>query len=631
MSLSPDVQALRSWLVWRYVQRPGEPKPRKVPYYAGGGVRKGKQGAPKDRAQLVTFAEAQAAARDGYNGVGLAMLPDNGLVALDFDGCIDEAGRLDPTVARLVAGTYAERSPSGKGVRAFMRGSLPDNKQSANAAHAFGFETFHGKGFVTVTGDLLPDCELLGADVAPLTDAVRDYAALRFGRPEAPAAVEPVQAAALSATQLRDLLARLDPSCGYDPWLKTGMSCHSASGGQMYGLDVWDEWSSQDRDKYPGRDVLEAKWASFSSDGSITGDWLKSQAGQVAAAEDFEDLSGTIAARFAFEPAATFAARPLPPWLIKDVLPQAGLAVIYGASGSGKTFLTLDLAAAVALGLPWRGRRVRKGKVAYLVAEGAAGFAKRLRAYTQEHGHALGDAIVVHGGAPNLLLPADTAALIEALKAAGPLSVVVIDTAAQVTPGGNENASEDMGRLVANCRKIHEATGALVLLVHHSGKDASKGARGWSGLRAAADAEIEVTRDEQGVRTASLSKQKDAADGDRYGFTLRTVEVGRDEDGDPITSCVVEPCEAPERKPGRPGEGLEGKTQWQLAYDAVRVALLVAEGGQLTGSEALDVIMAAEPWASLDSSNRRSRATRARDTAIEKGALHCAAGIITLG
>ena len=77
-----------------------------------------------------------------------------------------------------------------------------------------------------------------------------------------------------------------------------------------------------------------------------------------------------------------------------------------------------------------------------------------------------------------------------------------------------------------------------MVLVHHSGKDASRGARGWSGLRAAADAELEVLRQPSG-RILRISKQKDGDDDAQWGFALEKVEIGLDADGDPITSCVV--------------------------------------------------------------------------------------------
>jgi hypothetical protein len=127
------------------------------------------------------------------------------------------------------------------------------------------------------------------------------------------------------------------------------------------------------------------------------------------------------------------------------------------------------------------------------------------------------------------------------------VDVVVIDTFAQVTPGANENAAEDMGRALANCKALHRATKALIVLVHHVGKDESRGSRGWSGIKAAADVEITITRTET-TRKAMLSKVKDGADGIELAFKLVDVTIGMDEEGEAITSCVVEHVAASEAK-----------------------------------------------------------------------------------
>ncbi len=248
--------------------------------------------------------------------------------------------------------------------------------------------------------------------------------------------------------------------------------------------------------------------------------------------------------RFQFQPLDQFVRGSSMGWWVKGVLPRASLAVVYGASGSGKTFAVLDLAFAIARGVEWRGRRVKQGRVAYIAAEGADGFKKRIQAYGQDSGVDLA-AVPMRAldGAPNLMLIDDVTDLAKAVEACGGADVIVVDTLAQTTPGANENASEDMGRAVGHCRKLREMTGALVLLVHHSGKDQAKGARGWSGLRAACDAEVEVVKTEAGARYLRLSKNKDGEDGLEWGFELQQVTLGTDEDGDPITSCVMREAE----------------------------------------------------------------------------------------
>jgi hypothetical protein len=116
--------------------------------------------------------------------------------------------------------------------------------------------------------------------------------------------------------------------------------------------------------------------------------------------------------------------------------------------------------------------------------------------------------------------------------------IIVIDTLNAATPGMDENSSEDMGRAIEAAKRIQEVCGGLVLLIHHSGKDATRGLRGHSSLQAALDTLIEVTKDND-YRTWTLKKSKDGADGESHPFRLDIVELGLDADGDPITSCVI--------------------------------------------------------------------------------------------
>ena len=271
------------------------------------------------------------------------------------------------------------------------------------------------------------------------------------------------------------------------------------------------------------------------------------------------------AARFAPVPVAEILKRKSPGWLVKDTIPDADLVLVYGASGSGKSFVMIDLAMALARGVPWFGRKVRQCPVVYVCAEGAGGFGKRLRAYALQNNLDLKDVpIWVIEAAPNLLKADDLKALIQAIKPLNP-AIVVMDTLARMTPGANENAGEDMGLAIDNCSKVTKATGARVFLVHHTGKDESRGARGWSGMRAASDAEFEIVRDKTtGKRWIETTKEKDTADEGRVGFKLETVVVDIDDDGDAVTSCVLGADEAPEM-----GRAREPKAEtlgvWEVA------------------------------------------------------------------
>ncbi len=266
-----------------------------------------------------------------------------------------------------------------------------------------------------------------------------------------------------------------------------------------------------------------------------------STADQEFDADDESDLSSSApVSRRRFRPiqAADFRAGPPPAWHIRDVLPQSELCMVYGESGSGKSFVVLDMMAAVASGREWRGLQVTRGAVVYIVAEGRAGFRKRLDAFGQEHRMDLGQLdLFIVSECPDLL-NGDEAELAQAIKESCGASIVVIDTLSRTLSGGDENSSVDMGRAVKACGRIHQATGATVLLVHHSGKDVAKGARGWSGLKAAVDAELEVSK--RGARRyLRVTKQKDGVDAGEYPFDLVPVRLGVDDDLHEISSCVI--------------------------------------------------------------------------------------------
>jgi len=255
------------------------------------------------------------------------------------------------------------------------------------------------------------------------------------------------------------------------------------------------------------------------------------------------DASGSSVERFLVRSAAEFTAGASLDWIVRGVLPRAELAVVYGESGSGKSFLALDLCAAITRGIEWRGKRTARGSVVYVCAEGAGGFKARLRAYARGHAIDLVELPAVIADAPNMLEPKEAAAITHSILNWGKPDVIVIDTLSATTPGGNENSGEDMGRVLSHCKLLHRQTGALVVLIHHSGKDATKGARGWSGLRAAADAEIEVTRNGD-FRAATVTKMKDGSDGEAWNFKLKVIELGNDVEGEPETSCIVEHTES---------------------------------------------------------------------------------------
>jgi hypothetical protein len=387
--------------------------------------------------------------------------------------------------------------------------------------------------------------------------------------PPVPLRTREERSAASAASRALPAVARLKsaldaiPNTGteelsYDEWRNIVFALHHATDGSDLGLDLAHEFSARST-KYDSDFLNNRVWPYIRSDrdgGAITEGTLFARASDSGwqdptTGDDFDVVVGDgvlpgdgsdalagVAQRFTFVHESEFAAAPPLDMIVQDVLPDADLVVVYGEPGSGKSFWMLDLAQSIARGESWRGKRTVQGRVAYIAAEGAGGFRKRVVAYKNENKLDSTDLYVL-ADSPSFLEAAHVKDVIKRLRDVGPVRLVVVDTLAQVAPGGAENSSEDMGKIIMHCRMIRKHTGAVVILIHHSGKDAARGARGWSGLKGAVDTEIEIVRAEHD-RVATVTKQKDGEDGMEFGFKLRQVEIGVNAAGERITSCVVD-------------------------------------------------------------------------------------------
>ena len=234
----------------------------------------------------------------------------------------------------------------------------------------------------------------------------------------------------------------------------------------------------------------------------------------------------------------------LPParFRVRGVLPMEGIGSVFGPPGSGKSFWLIDLLAAVSGGREWFGCRVKACPVLYVALEGEAGISQRVKAWQVKHGR-LPENFRFLLQSLDIRKANDRADLAQAARAAGFTGgVLAIDTLNRAAPGMDENDSKSMGQVISAAKELQAELGGLVLLVHHTGKDATKGMRGHSSLHAALDCAVEVSRDGDS-REWKVAKSKDGEDGEAHPFSLNVVEVGTDEDGEPITSCVIVPEE----------------------------------------------------------------------------------------
>ena len=232
--------------------------------------------------------------------------------------------------------------------------------------------------------------------------------------------------------------------------------------------------------------------------------------------------------------------------LVHRLLLHGDVSVVYGASNVGKSFWVLDLAASIANGEAFRGKaRVDGGAVVYVSLEGRHSFANRISALKITGRLNPGAPLYIVNSTFNLLDAEDCDALIESVKdivgaAKTPVRLIVIDTLARAIAGGDENSSADMTSAVRAVDEIKNVTGAHVMLIHHPGKNEAKGARGHSSLRAAIDTEIEISKSEgTSLACAIVTKQRDLPDIPPMLFELKSVDLGFDNHGGMVTSCIV--------------------------------------------------------------------------------------------
>ncbi|HJV28679.1 MAG TPA: AAA family ATPase [Aromatoleum sp.] len=432
-----------------------------------------------------------------------------------------------------------------------------------------------------------------------------------------------------TTADLRDALRYLDPD-DRATWVKAGQAL-CRLGGDI-GRPLWEGWSATST-RFPGGDGLE-QWETFSGERTdyraiFTAAEARGWVNPRRRPNSFAALATPLPAgatalpappRYQLIPADQYATRPALPWRAKGLLPIVGLAALFGPSGSGKTFLGYDLGEVIERGGSWFGHKTQAAPVTFVVLEGAGGMSKRIQAHRLSREPAATAPAIVD--APFSLLDVrDVPELAAAIRNAGRAGgVVFIDTLNAAAPGADENSAEAMGRILAGVRALQAEVGGLVVLIHHPGKDVSKGMRGHSSLFAALDAVIEVTRDGD-QRTWRVAKSKDGQDGTAHPFRLVTVLLGTDPDGDPITSCVVEPDD----RPMLPRQSTKLTRAQRIAVQALREAAKTPQ--QIEGIACMTATE--DQWrprayelgiSSADSTDAKRKAfVRARDEIIDRG------------
>jgi hypothetical protein len=432
-------------------------------------------------------------------------------------------------------------------------------------------------------------------------------------------------------------LAHIPPDCSYETWRSLVWSVASLD--WSCGLALVTEWSSgsaahwDHENSDDARHVINELFESYDTNRGITIGTLFHHAYENGMPRPerndrplFAVPSGPAAAKRLLSRSDLDALPPLR-WTVRGVLPETGIAAIYGEPSSGKSFLAIDLAARISSGLPaWFGRDIIERDVVYVALEGGRGIQQRTAAWEAANQRRADNAKFWLSDFA-LLSEENVTQLVTAVTAScKPGAVVIIDTLAQATAGADENSAQDMGLALTAAQGISAAVSGLVVLVHHSGKDASRGLRGHSALNGAMDAVIAVERDRQtGLRSWRVTKMKDADDGARGQFQLDVETLGVDDFGAPITSCAVREIttmgHASTGKPSAP----TGKNQ-KAILDALQAHTDVDEGWTPTDFETV----AKDALGGVTSRHRATRAKDAIDSLIDGGFIKNEGGIFHL-
>lgn len=309
-------------------------------------------------------------------------------------------------------------------------------------------------------------------------------------------------------------------------------------------------------------------------------------------------------------------------WAVKHVIPAESIGLMFGGSGTFKSFIALDCALHIAHGLPWMGRRTAKGSVLYIAAEGGAGLWNRIEAWHRERQLSWqGADLVVVPIAIDLAV--DAWRVVDAAQASGVTpSMVIVDTLSQ-TYSGDENSANEMAAYLREIGiRFRAIWKAAVMLIHHTGHQATERPRGTSAIRANVDFMLGVFRDEKEMlATVSCVKQKDGELFRDAKFGLTVSQLGFDEDNDSVTSLVARHL------------GTESEIQEALEREAVagrggrnqQLMKLVQNGMSI---KALRQAFYEDVVAGLDSEAKKKAFYRARDAAVEAKLIDVVEGLV---
>lgn len=535
-NIPPEMQARRQWVLWG-VGKNLDVKAVKIPRQAKNPT--GPNASSTDPQTWAEFQEAHAWYQIGdARGIGYEITPADGLVAVDFDHCLDTAGNLLPPFDEWIKALpgYWELSQSGTGLHGFVRGTLPagcGNKRHIdpqNKADEREVELYVQERYIALTGALWgPQATLADAPSAqPGIDAILEQmhmrpedAAAGAALPDVPDRPEEeitaiIKAALAKSPDFYTLWnwterpgklgneSKDDIAFVCSAWKATEYEL--SAGDLMHGLDA-SPWA-QTKTNSPEKDHWD-KWFACGArkDGAYRKNtalraYQRAKQDEAAKIEGFTSLAANLPAGGVFT-AAELDKMNLPPvqWAVPGLLP-AGLSFLVAAPKMGKSWMALDLCLAVASGGEWLGRKVNQGPTLYLDLEDSANRAQARMRTLLDGFTAAPETCTFRLLAP--ILGPDLFKILDEWVTANPgAKVVCIDTFQKIKPatGKNETSYSADYRICAPLQSWAQQHNICVLLIHHTRKgtgsaDIFEGINGSQGLMGSADAVLLLTKGE---------------------------------------------------------------------------------------------------------------------------------------
>jgi hypothetical protein len=230
--------------------------------------------------------------------------------------------------------------------------------------------------------------------------------------------------------------------------------------------------------------------------------------------------------------------------ILKGIIARGETSAWVAPPGAGKSALLTEISVHCAAQIDWRGHRAKEAcGVVILALERGDLFKRRLRVYHQRDG-LQGLPIAVADAVIDLLNPNCVPIIVSTVRDAErqfgrDVGLIVFDTFAKgiAANGGDEDKARDQNRAAANLRNVHARLDVHIALVGHTGKDETRGARGSNAHLADVDVMVQIGGDS--IKVAEVVKGNDQPERVIAQFKLEAFELGRDEDGDPITTSIV--------------------------------------------------------------------------------------------